>query len=413
MQLLLWLLLLPLGLYAAPLSVSVSAESAILINADTGAILYQKNAKKKMYPASITKIATAAYALKIAGNQLDRMMTAEQECIGSVAEEAKQRAGYSLPSYWLVTDCSHIGIKRGEQLSFRDLLYGMMVASADDASNVIAYTLGNESIPHFMDGLNGYLKELGCVDTFFNNPHGLHHPKHVTTAYEMALITREALKNPLFREIVSVKRCTRPKTNKQESTVLVQTNRLLRPGEAYYPKAIGVKTGKTSKAGNTFVSAAKDGDRTLIAVLLNVKERKEMFLESIRLFEAAFNQPKMEKVLVKSGETKFTLDLDGAGYPIKTYVGEDVAVTYYPAEEPKVRAFLHWDKVALPIARDQKLGELHLQTENGKLLTKVPLYSVEEVNSRFAQFFGGAAGWVLLVAGIFGAFYLISRLIRR
>lgn len=328
-------------LFAAPLSVSVHAESAILINADTGAILFEKNPHDLHFPASITKIATAIYALKMKGDHLDDVIAAEQESIGSVSPEVKRRSNYTLPSHWIEQDGSHIGIKKGEELSFRDLLYGMMVASGDDAANVIAQYVGG-TIPNFMTQLNAYLKEIGCQKTVLHNPHGLHHPLQQTTAFEMAQLTREAMKNPLFRQIVSTVRYTRPKTNKQQPTTLVQTNLLLRNGRYHYPKAIGVKTGYMSHAQHTFVGAAKNGDRTLIVVFLKVKDRGNMFLDSAILFEAAFNQQKVERILLKAGAQKFAFEQSGLQQPVKSYLKDDFTISYYPAEEPKVKCLLFW-----------------------------------------------------------------------
>lgn len=402
---------------ASQLPLSVSAESAIMINADTGAVLYEKKPHAKLFPASITKIATAAYALELRGTDLIELMVADQDCIGSVTEEAKQRANYTLPSYWLVTDCSHIGIKKGEALTLKDLLYGMMVASADDASNVVAQKLGNGSIPHFMEKLNEYVKTLGCKDTYFNNPHGLHHPKHMTTAYDMALITKQALKNQQFREMVSTARYTRPKTNKQESTILVQTNKLLRAGEYFYPRAIGVKTGRTSKAGNTFVAAATEGDRTLIAVLMNVKDRKDIFKDSIRLFDAAFNQLKIEKTVIQAGSQRHSFEIEGAEKLIQTYTVEDVTIAYYPAEEPKIKAFLEWDKIDLPVKKGQKVGELQLKAADESIMKSVPLFAHENVDAEWSfklkQFFAGKALRIIMLAGIvlviLSAIYFVVR----
>lgn len=389
---------------SSQIPLSVSAESAIMINADTGAVLFEKKPHAKLFPASITKIATAAYALEMKGADLADLMIADQDCIGSVTEEAKQRANYTLPSYWLVTDCSHIGIKKGEALTLKDLLYGMMVASADDASNVVAQKLGNGSIPIFMEKLNVYVKSLGCTDTYFNNPHGLHHPKHVTTAYDMALITKQALKNPQFREMVSTARYTRPKTNKQESTILVQTNKLLRAGEYYYPRAIGVKTGRTSKAGNTFVAAATEGDRTLIAVLMNVKDRKDIFKDAIRLFDAAFNQLKIEKTVIQAGSQRHSFEIEGAEKLVQTYTVEDVTIAYYPAEEPKIKAYLQWDKLDLPVKKGQRVGELQLKAEDESVIKAVPLFAHENVDSEWSyklkQFFAGKALRIFMLVGI-------------
>lgn len=374
-------------LYSEPLNVKVNAEAAILINADTGKILYEKNSRDLHYPASITKVATAAYALKKKGNELNTKVIAEQESIASITAEAKKRANYSLPSYWVEQGSSHIGIKKGEELAFRDLLYGMLVPSGNDAANCIAqFTSG--SIPTFMTELNAYLKEIGCKNTTFQNPHGLHHPNHQTTAYDMALIAREALKNPTFCEVVSTVRYTRPKTNKQEATTLVQTNRLIRSGRYFYPKAIGVKTGQTAAAMNTFVSAARDNGRTLIAVLLKSKERNDVFLDSAKLFEAAFSQQQVQRTVLKAGQQKYELALKGASSPVKTYLKDDVTVEYYPAEEPKLKCLLFWDSnLTAPIAKDQQVGHLKLMGENDVVLKTIPLYSSAEVTMTWGSWF--------------------------
>lgn len=374
-------------LNAEPLNIKVNAEAAILINADTGKILYEKNPHDLHYPASITKVATAAYALKKKGNELNAKVIAEQESIASITAEAKKRANYSLPSHWVEQGSSHVGIKKGEELTFRDLLYGMLVPSGNDAANCIAqFTSG--SIPLFMTEMNSYLKEIGCKNTTFYNPHGLHHPNHQTTAYDMALITKEALKNPTFREVVSTVRYTRPKTNKQESTTLVQSNRLLRSGRYYYAKAIGVKTGHTSAAMNTFVSAAKDNNRTLIAVLLKSKERNDVFLDAAKMFETAFNQAQVQRTVLKAGPQKYELALKGASAPVKTYLKEDVTVAYYPAEEPKLKCLLYWDtNLTAPIAKDQQVGHLKLMGDNDSVLKTIPLYSTTEVGVTWGSWF--------------------------
>lgn len=298
---------------ATQLALSVHAESAILVNVDTGAVLYEKNPHTHHYPASITKIVTALYALQRVSDQMDVVVIADQDCVGTVTEDVKKRSNYSMASYVLTSDCSNVGIKRGDEIPLRDLFYGMMLKSGCDSSNMIAKYAGG-TIPQFMDELNAYLQQLGCRDSFFCNPHGLHHPNQHTTAHDMALITREALKNPIFREIVgSVRYTCFGKKNKQAASVFMQSNKLLRPGGPYYySKAIGVKTGYYSLAQNTLVAAAKDGERTLVAVLLKTQERKDTFLDAKKMFEAAFGQPKVQRTLLHRGIQKFTLQLDGA-----------------------------------------------------------------------------------------------------
>lgn len=410
-------LLLAQGALPAELALKITAESAILMNAETGKILYQKNPHEKLFPASITKIATCAYVLKNQGDKLDEVLTAEQDCIGSVTEEAKIRSKYKLPSHWLVTDCSHIGIKRGERMSRKDLLYGMMLSSADDASNVLAYNYKG-SIPEFMKELNAYLESLGCKNTYFNNPHGLHHPEHVTTAYDMAIMSCAALKIPHFQEIVSTVRYTRPKTNLQEPSVLLQTNKLLRKGELYYPRAIGIKTGWHSKASSTLVAAASENDRTLVAVLMNVKDRKVLFQEAIKLFDAAFSQPKMKKTLVRAGPQKHTYTPEGIKVAVPTYTSNDIAIAFYPAEEPQVRAYLAWKNLLPPILKGQELGAIQLKDEAGHLLGEAPLFAAADLQTglghAFKEYLGKRSATMTVVVIIFALllFGLIFRKLR-
>jgi D-alanyl-D-alanine carboxypeptidase (penicillin-binding protein 5/6) len=381
----------PLFISAKQLNVETKAEAAILMNADTGNILYEKNSDQLFYPASITKIATAAYApYRVPEMDLDDVVIAEQDTIATISEEERRKSNYTVPAYWLVPEGSHMGIKRDEELPLRALLFGMVVASANDAANMIAHHIGG-TIPKYIDGLNAFLRKIGCKQTTFYNPHGLYHPKHQTTAYDMAMIMREALKYPLFKEMIGTVRYTRPKTNKQEATVLLQTNKLLRKGEFFYEKAIGGKTGYTSASGHTLVAAAKQGDRTLIAVLLKCK-KNETFKDAIALFDAAFNEKMERRLLVNQGPQAFTLELEGAAQPIKTYVKEEAAIEYLPSEEPKVHCVLAWATLKLPIGKDQKVGELRFQSSDGKLNTIVPLFAEEDVPAtwswRFRHPFG-------------------------
>ncbi|CDR33038.1 D-alanyl-D-alanine carboxypeptidase [Criblamydia sequanensis CRIB-18] len=371
----------PGALFPEPLNIEVKADSAILINADTGAILFEKNGRKQQFPASITKIATCFYTLQQFEDKLDVEVTAEAEAISTVTDVAKRKSRYTLPAWWLETSSSHIGLKKGEVLTLEDLLYGMMIASGNDASNVIAQFISG-TIPLFMEEVNLFLKKLGCTDTHFCNPHGLHHPKHVTTAYDMALMTKEALKNSNFRKIVKTSRYTKPKTNKQPSSVLLQTNKLLRKDKKqfYYPKAIGVKTGFTSDAQNTLVAAAEKDGRCLIAVLLKTKERDDIFIDAKKLFEAAFSQPKLQKTLLKSGSQKGLL-LKGAKQTLIPYIQKDVKMEYYPAEEPNLSCKMHLKKDLFPpIEKGSVIGEIQILNKGEVSLLSVPVYAKERVD---------------------------------
>jgi D-alanyl-D-alanine carboxypeptidase (penicillin-binding protein 5/6) len=370
--------------HAGRLAVNIESEAAVLINADTGVVLFEKNAHTLNFPASITKVATTLYTLKTKGDQLSTVISADQESIASISSEAKKRSNYTTPSFWVEQASTHMGIKKGEEFSLRDLLYGVMVVSANDASNVVAQHVGG-SIPTFVDNLNAYLKTIGCKNTHFTNPHGLHHPKHQTTPYDMAIITKEALKIPFFCELAAAPKFIRPKTNKQEPTVMLQKNKLLRAGRFNYPKAIGVKTGFTSIARHTLIAAARHNNRTLIAVLMKCNESSDIYTDAIKLFDAAFNQNPVKKTVLKAGPQKFTQLIEGGDKAIKTYLKNNITLEFYPAEEPTIKCFLQWYALKLPVEKDQEVAELVLKNPQGDILQTLPLYSEESVDKTWSQ----------------------------
>ena len=371
-------------LSGGPLPMDVNAEAAILMNAETGVVLFEKNSRHLRDPASTTKIATAIYFLHTKGSALDQVAAVSQEAMGVVSKAAKIKAGYKgANAYYLIPGSSHMGLKRGEEMSVRDLLYGTMLISGDDASNVLAEQCSG-NISNFMQGLNGYLKEIGCTSTTYRNPHGLYHPEHKTTAYDLAWMTREALKNATFREIVSTVRYPLPQTNKKPSTVIIQTNRLIVPkSKGYYEKAIGVKTGYINESGHCLVAAAKQDSRTLIAVVMGCKERAEIFAETKKMLEAAYAQAKEQKRLLKEGLQTLTMSFEGGREPLQTYLKSDVVVEYYPAEMPEFFAKLHWKELSLPVAKDQEVGEIELVDTTGTQIMYIPLLAFNEVRPTF------------------------------
>lgn len=382
-------------LHAKPLDVTVQSEAALLMNAETGAILYQKNAFTPFPVASVTKIATALYALEIAADRLDDVITAEREALVSISYQKKQQSGYKLPAYWLEPDGTHIGIKIGEEFTLKQLLTGLMVCSGNDAGNVIAMHLGNGSIQNFMVGMNAFLKAQGCQKTTFYNPHGLHFPNHASTAYDLAhLIRHKGLKNKLFCEIIAQPRFFRPKTNKQDPVTLVATNKLIVKGHKnYYAKAIGGKTGYIGIAQHNLIAVAKEGDRTLIAVLIKCKERTDLFTGTKALFEAAFAEKKVQRSLVKAGPQKYTLLLEGATQPIATYCTEAIEEHFYPSEEIAVKGLLNWHKLTLPVEKGQMVGELAIVTAEGNKLYSVPLYAGERVEASWSHWLKSLFGF--------------------
>ncbi len=368
--------------YAKPLKVEVSAPSAILMNAETGTVLYAKNIHEKQFPASITKIATALYVLEKKGQKLDALLEASSHALKTVPAYVRQASDSKHPSHTLEHDGTMMRVQPGEKLPLYSYLHGLLLSSGNDAANVLAeYTSG--SIDQFISELNQYLQSHGIQETHFSNPHGLHHDEHWTTAYDMAQMTRLALKHETFRQIVKTTKYECPQSNKQPPRTLSQNNKLVKPGQYFYPKAIGVKTGYVAKAGHTFVGAATHEGRTLIAVLLNCTESQHRFRDSIKLFEAAFKEKILTRVLFAKESDSFTLPIKGAKVPLDAILKEDLVLSYYPAEEPAFRAEIVWNSSKFPIKAQEMVGNLRLVAENGKVLKELPVYAAHDVDQKW------------------------------
>lgn len=232
----------PFSVRADAPNISVSASSAVLIEAESGRVLYAKDEIKRRPMASTTKIMTALVALENA--ELDMAVKIPKEAVG--------------------IEGSSLYLTEGETLTLHELLYALMLRSANDAATAIAIAVGG-SVSDFAEMMNEKAEKMGLTDTHFDNPHGLDSDEHYTTARELALITAEALKNDIFREIVSTYKKLLPLNGVQDRRLVVNHNRLLRT----YDGCIGVKTGFTKKDGRCLVSAAERDGITLVAVTLN------------------------------------------------------------------------------------------------------------------------------------------------
>jgi D-alanyl-D-alanine carboxypeptidase (penicillin-binding protein 5/6) len=367
---------------AKPLKVEVSAPCAILMNAETGAILYAKNIHEKQHPASITKIATALYVLEKRGKELDALLEVTPKALKTAPAYLRQAMDSAHPSYTLEPEGTSMRVIPGERLSLYSFLHGLMLCSGNDAANVLAENTSG-SIDKFISELNQFLKSEGLFETQFTNPHGLHHHEHWTTAYDMALMTKLALKHETFREVVRATKYDCPQSNKQPPRTIPQHNKLLKPGPYFYPKAIGVKTGYVAKAGHTFVGAAEHEGRTLIAVLLNCAESQHRFRDSIKLFETAFKEKLLTRVLFAKESDHFTLQVKGAKVPLDAVLKEDLILRFYPAEEPAFQAEINWNKCKLPIKAQEIVGHLRLVAEGGKVLKELPVYASHDVDQKW------------------------------
>ena len=230
---------------AEPSAPSVSAHSAVLIDAEYGTVLYAKDADTKHPMASTTKVMTALVAL-------EQMAPDTQICISPEA---------------IGTEGSSIYLVEGEQLTLEQLLYALLLESANDAAVAIAVGVAG-SVEQFAELMNRKAADLGLTDTQFQNPHGLDAEGHYTTAYELALIARAALQNELILKMVSTRKTTIPHGGIDGVRLLVNHNKMLR----LYEGSIGVKTGYTKKSGRCLISAAERDGVRLIAVTLNASD---------------------------------------------------------------------------------------------------------------------------------------------
>lgn len=239
---------------AWPSDVSVSAEGAILMDADSGAVLYGKNMHEKYFPASITKILTALVIIE--NCDLNEELTFSYSAIHNV-EENSSNAGFAV----------------GDTITVRDALYALLLKSANEAANALAEHCSG-SVEEFAKLMTSRAEELGCLNSSFRNPSGLNDPNHYVTAYDYALISKAAFANPLFVEIDSTTYYPLPATKNypEGQTIYTHHAMLKRSNQQYYPGIFGGKTGYTTLAGNTLVTGAQRDGLRLITVVLNSKK---------------------------------------------------------------------------------------------------------------------------------------------
>lgn len=366
-----------------PLFCDLSAGTAFLINAETGKVLFSKNADAVFYPASTTKTATALYALHRKRDHLDEMVTISHNAVACVSIPMRRSSGKH-PSYRLEFGGTHMGLKAGEQVDLKTLLYGLMLPSANDAANAIAENVSG-TVPAFLVELNQFLREIGCQNTHFVNPHGLPDPEHKTTARDLARIAQVAMKDPIFREIVSSYKYVKAQTNKQPETVLDQHNALVKPRHKhFYPYATGIKIGYTIQAGHTMIASAKKDDRSLIAVVSHQEGAAQRYRSVIQLFEAAFTEIKQNRTLLSKTHDMFYESVVGAKGKLAAALTEDLIVSFYPSEEKNFYSQIRWDIGALPIIAGTKVGEVQVYDEYNVLQKTAFLVAVKSVEPTFS-----------------------------
>lgn len=295
----------------------IKSESGIIIDADSGAVLLAKKENKKQYPASITKVMTVLLALEH-GNPED-VMTCSRKAVMSIERGS-----------------SHIGIKPDEKLVLKDALRGILLMSANEISNSVGeYVAGD--MKSFAKMMTKRAKSLGCKNTHFMNASGLHDDKHYTTAYDMALILREAMQYDLFREIVMTRQAYIPKTNlTDEKRYLSNSNKLiLKNSPYYYEKCTGGKTGFTQRAWHTLVNSADNGEMKLISAVLRSQGRPDKWTDTISWFDYCFENFYNIKLNSDAGDKEFkalkAIKIDGEPlikeHSVLRYLKENASVT--------------------------------------------------------------------------------------
>ncbi|MBR1926023.1 MAG: D-alanyl-D-alanine carboxypeptidase [Clostridia bacterium] len=340
------------NLFKDKIDYSCSAKSAVMIEASTKRIVYSKNAYEALPMASTTKIVTAITAIENC-DDLDKIITIDKSCVG--------------------VSGTSIYLKEGEQISIRELLYGLMLRSGNDASVALAKEIGG-SVENFCAMMNNLAKKVGAQDSNFKNPHGLDENGHHTTAYDLALITAYALENKDFAEIVktkSIKICE----GKENFRYLVNKNKLLNSLEG----CIGVKTGFTDDAGRCLVSACERDNLRFVCVVFNCGP---MFEESSDMLKLAFQKFRMIEILpsyfyVKNVEVK-NGKLDNVGL----YSKQGLSLPLSIEEESNLSVeFNVPENLKAPLKKDDEVGEIQIYFNN-HLIFSEKVYTIEEVDSK-------------------------------
>ncbi|WHX39166.1 D-alanyl-D-alanine carboxypeptidase family protein [Mesobacillus sp. AQ2] len=340
-------------------SVSVSARSAILMEQESGRVLFEKDAHKVSRIASITKIMTAILAIE--SGKLDEMV--------KVSDRAVRAEG------------SSVYLKPGEKIRLEDLVYGLMLRSGNDAAVAIAEHVGG-SVDGFVFMMNEKAQQIGMTDTHFANPHGLDdHENHVSTAYDMALLTRYAINNEEYKKISGTKIHRAPNPTETWDRVWKNKNRLL---TEKYKYSTGGKTGYTKRAKRTLVSTAKRGDFEMIAVTLNAPDD---WNDHIQMFETAFSDYDIAEILskgkvdgIKESQYKTKVYLDHSFvYPLTSEEEELVRVEYRLKKLGKDQRDLQNQKIA---------GRANVFLDDKQIASLPVYYKLEEKEQKsFFDFF--------------------------
>ena len=363
----------------------LTAEAAILIDGKTGNILFGKNEDKVMYPASTTKIMTAIVALDAVDKgeiSLDQRLTLSQGAYDTLA-----------------IDGSSIALKVGEEMTLKNLLEGLLIASGNDAAVTIAEGISG-SIDSFVARMNEKATEIGLENTHFVNPHGLHHEQHYTTPRDMAKMAHYAMQRETFCGIVECAHIYLPATNMSEQRYYINTNNLvsrMRYPYYFYDYATGIKTGSTSEAGYCLVSSAEKGDKSVIAVLFNASDMSVSHNESKELLEYGLTDFSVQRLAKRDdifGEVKVKQAADGTDHLLLS--AEKNLDVLFPRGGDLSKVQITTDipeKIYAPIKAGQIVGKA-IFTYGGNKVGEVNLISSVELDRHFLGFIASFGEWL-------------------
>lgn len=326
----------------------ITANNLLLGETNSERILYERNANKKIYPASLTKLMTA---ILVAENcELDEIVTVSENAV------------FSVPSGYV-----NANLQVGEEITVEDLLYVMLIPSANDAANALAEHVGG-SIESFSSMMNTRAKELGCKGSNFTNPSGLQEKEHYTTAKDLYLIAKEAITKPIIRKIIRTTQYTLPETNKYTDLklkrIFTTTNYMIKPSltKYYCDYCIGGKTGYTTEAKNCVVEYAEKDGVELVAIVMgeNASVKGKKFLSSKTMFEYVFKNyenkqvatenEKFETIKINNG-TKETRNLD-------VLYKENINILEETNNNSKIETSVEYTNVTAPIQKGSIIGKI-------------------------------------------------------
>jgi serine-type D-Ala-D-Ala carboxypeptidase (penicillin-binding protein 5/6) len=393
-------ILFPLLLFGN-ISVETNSRNLCVINASTGNVIYQKNMHQKIYPGSVTKVATGLFLIEECDLDEEYVVTCLKEALIVTTEKKRVAANFSQAPYILEDDGVSIYLKSGERLKLIDLLHACLVRSANDASNVLASVYG-KSIPDFMFKVNQFLRGIGCKNTHFVNPHGLHHPDHVTTPHDLALMVKRASAHPLLKKLMSTSEYTMERTNLSAKRSLVTGNKLIiKDGKYFTPSVIGGKTGYHRRARYNIALFAKKNGRSVVMAVNKSESRKTLFDDCKKVLSAVFEEEPKERILFNSEESEFFHSFDWANQKLTASLKEDCILKYYPSEEEPLDVKIHWFEKEGFIAAGEVVGTIDIYNEHGVPVLQQDIYAQNDVDYSFGKKVSIVLNWMIKVVATY------------